>query len=283
MLESAAEESDGHYALMKPQIFGVVNITEDSFSDGGRYLEPTAAVSHGLRLAADGADVIDLGPASTHPDAREVSPQEEIRRLDPVVENLMAAGLTISVDSFRPETQRWAAARGVAFLNDTQGFPDPSVYHDLAQANCKLVVMHSIQRAWKTERIVTDPDRIYATVEAFFTQRIKVLQDAGIDRERLIIDPGMGFFLGSNPEPSLRMLTAISRLKQRFRLPMMICVSRKSFLKSITGRDTPDLGPATLAAELYAAAQRVDLIRTHDVRALSDALNVTRALLGCDV
>jgi len=263
---------------MKPAIFGVVNITEDSFSDGGCYLEPTAAVSHGMRLAADGADVIELGPASTHPDAREVSSGEEIRRLQPVVKGLMAAGLTISVDSFRPQTQQWAAAQGVAFLNDTQGFPDRSVYPDLAQANCKLIVMHSIQRGWKAERIVTDADRIYTTVEAFFAHRIKVLRDAGIDPERLIIDPGMGFFLGSNPEPSLRMLTAIRRLKERFRLPMMICVSRKSFLKTITGRDLHDLGPATLAAELYAAAHGVDFIRTHDVRALSDALNVTRAL-----
>jgi dihydropteroate synthase type 2 len=127
---------------------------------------------------------------------------------------------------------------------------------------------------------VTDPDRIYTTVEAFFAERLALIQDAGIDRSRLIIDPGMGYFLGSNPEPSLRMLTAISRLKERFALPVMICVSRKSFLKTITGRDTPDLGPATLAAELYASAQGVDFIRTHDVGALSDALKVTLALAG---
>jgi dihydropteroate synthase type 2 len=264
---------------MKPQIFGVVNITEDSFSDGGLYLEPTAAINHAMRMVADGAAVVDLGPASTHPDAKEVSPEEEIRRLEPVFESLMASGATISVDSFRPETQRWAAVRGVAYLNDTLGFPDPSVYYDLARSNCKLVVMHSVQRGWKAERIVIDPDRIYATVEAFFAQRIKVLQDAGIELEQLIIDPGMGFFLGSNPEPSLRMLTAISRLKEQFGLSVMVCVSRKSFLKSITGRDAHDLGPATLAAELYAAAQGVDFIRTHDVRALSDALKVTQSLV----
>jgi dihydropteroate synthase type 2 len=264
---------------MKPRIFGIVNITEDSFSDGGLYLEPTAAITHGLRMVADGADVVDLGPASTQPDAKEVLPEEEIRRLEPVVQSLMAAGATISVDSFRPHTQRWAATRGVAYLNDTHGFPDPSVYGELAGANCKLVAMHSVQRGWKAERVVTDPDRIYSRIEAFFVERIQSLQDAGIDRERIIIDPGMGFFLGSNPEPSLRILMAISRLKERFRLPIMVCVSRKSFLKSITGRDAHALGPATLAAELYAAAQGVDYIRTHDVRALADALKVTQAVL----
>jgi dihydropteroate synthase type 2 len=268
---------------MRPQIFGIVNITEDSFSDGGRYLHPTAAINHALQLVKDGADVIDLGPASTHPDATEVSPEEEIRRLEPVVEGLRAAGVTLSIDSFRPETQRWAAAGGAAYLNDTKGFSDPSLYQDLALASCKLIVMHSVQRGWKAERIVTDPDRIYTTVEAFFAQRLALLQDAGIDRSRLIVDPGMGYFLGSNPEPSLRMLTATTKLKERFGLPAMICVSRKSFLKTITGRDTDDLGPATLAAELYAWAHGVDFIRTHDVRALSNALRVTLALAGRDV
>jgi dihydropteroate synthase type 2 len=166
-----------------------------------------------------------------------------------------------------------------AYLNDTQGFPDRSVYGELAAANCKLVVMHSVQRRRKAERVLTDPDLIYPRIEAFFVERIRSLQDAGIDRERIIIDPGMGFFLGSNPEPSVRILMAISRLKERFGLPIMVSVSRKSFLKSITGRDTHALGPATLAAELYAAAQGVDYIRTHDVRALADALKVAHALL----
>jgi dihydropteroate synthase type 2 len=145
--------------------------------------------------------------------------------------------------------------------------------------NCKLVVMHSVQRAWKAERIVTDPEALYAKVEAFFVERIRTLQDAGVDRERIVLDPGMGFFLGSNPEPSLRMLKAIARLKEHFGLPTMVCVSRKSFLSSITGRDARELGAATLAAELYAAAQGVDYIRTHDVQALCDAIRVTQALL----
>ena len=223
-------------------------------------------------MVANGADVVDLGPASTHPDAKKVSPEEEIHRLEPVVGRLTAAEVSISVDSFRPETQRWAATLGVAYLNDTQGFPEPSVYSDLARSN-----MHSVQRGWKAERVVTDSDRIYARVEAFFVECVRSLLDAGIDGERIIIDPGMGFFLGSNPEPSLRMLRAISRLKQRFRLRVMVCVSRKSFLKSIV-RHTHELGAATLAAELYAAAQGVDYIRTHDVQALSDAFEVSQAL-----
>jgi dihydropteroate synthase type 2 len=264
---------------MNPRIFGIVNITEDSFSDGGPYLHPTAAVNHALQLVADGADVIDLGPASTHPDAKEVSPDEELRRLEPVVDALMSKGVAISVDSFRAQTQRWATARGVAYLNDTQGFSDRSIYDSLAQARCKLIVMHSVQRGWKAERFFTDPDGIYATVEAFFLERIRALEDGGIKRDRIIIDPGMGFFLGTNAEPSFRMLSSLRRLKEWFGLPIMICVSRKSFLKSVTGRATAELGAATLAAELYATAQGTDYIRTHDVRALCDALKVTRVLL----
>jgi dihydropteroate synthase type 2 len=264
---------------MKPRILGIVNLTEDSFSDGGIYLEPSAAIKHGLQMVTDGADVVELGPASTHPDAKEVSPDEEIRRLEPVVERLTAAQVSISVDSFRAETQRWAARLGVPYLNDTHGFADPLVYSDLARSDCGLIVMHSVQRGWKAERVVTDVDRIYAKVEAFFVERITTLQSAGIDRERIIIDPGMGFFLGTNPEPSVRMLRAIRRLKKRFHLPVLVCVSRKSFLKSITGRDTRELGAATLAAELYAAVHGVDYVRTHDVRALCDALKVAQALL----
>jgi dihydropteroate synthase type 2 len=264
---------------MNPRIFGIVNMTEDSFSDGGLYLHPTAAINHALQLVTDGANVIDLGPASTHLDAKEVSPEEEMRRLEPVVDALMSKQVAVLVDSFRAETQRWAAARGVAYLNDTQGFSDRSIYASLAQARCKLIVMHSVQRGWKAERVFTDPARVYAKVEAFFVERIQALEDGGIEPERIIIDPGMGFFLGSNAEPSLRMLASLRRFKERFRLPIMICVSRKSFLKSVTGRGTPELGAATLAAELYAAAQGADYIRTHDVRALCDALKVARALL----
>src|SRR5712691_7072838 len=131
--------------LVGPKLVGIVNITEDSFSDGGRFLDPAAAIAQARRLAADGADIIELGAAASNVAASPVAPVEEIRRLDPVIAALAGTGSALAVDTSQPETQRFALARGVAYLNDIRGFPDPSVYPDLAAAHCRLVVMHAVE------------------------------------------------------------------------------------------------------------------------------------------
>src|SRR5271166_521144 len=131
--------------MSPPCLFGIVNITEDSFSDGGRYLDPSDAIAHARAFVVAGAQVIDLGAAASNVGAQPVSAAEEIRRLDPVIAALAADGAQISVDSFLPEVQRFALSRGVAFLNDIQGFPDASFYPELAAASCRLVVMHAVQ------------------------------------------------------------------------------------------------------------------------------------------
>ncbi len=261
-----------------PLIIGIVNITEDSFSDGGRYLAPEDALLH-ARALAEWADVIELGPASTHPNARAVSAQEEIQRLQAVLPQLVAAGNRVAVDSFQVATQSWALEQGAAYLNDTQGFPRPKEVPGLAASSAKLVVMHSVQRRGKAVRRRTDPERILAQIEDFFAERLEVLGEAGIARERIILDPGMGFFLGSNPEPSLRVLRELPRLRKYFGLPLLVSVSRKSFIQALTGREARGVGAATLAVELFAARAGVDYIRTHDVAALRDALRVS-AILG---
>jgi len=172
--------------------------------------------------------------------------------------------------------QRFAIARGVAFLNDIQGFPDASLYRELAASPCRLVVMHAVQGRGRAQRLELSPDAVWQRVRGFFAA---TLASAGIARERLILDPGMGFFLSSRPEASLRVLARIGRLKQEFALPVLVSVSRKSFLRAITGRAaTAEAGAATLAAELFAAAAGADYIRTHDPGALRDALRVTAAL-----
>jgi len=260
------------------RILGIVNITEDSFSDGGRYLDPDAALGRARALVADGAAAIDLGPASSHPDASEVSPAEEIRRLTPVVDALMGEGIDVSVDSWRPETQRWAIARGVRWVNDIRGFPDPSLYSALAASDCGLVVMFSVQAAGRADRRSTEPAEVLARIEAFFDARIAALEAAGVARERVVVDPGMGFFLGSNPEVSLAVLRAVPALKARWGLPVLLSVSRKSFLRKLTGSPVEAVGAATLAAELYAARLGVDWLRTHDARALRDGLVIEAAL-----
>ena len=128
------------------KIFGIVNITTDSFSDGGLYLETEKAIEHALQLVADGADTIDLGAASSNPDTTEVSVEEEITRLKPVIKALKEKGVSISVDTFKPEVQRFCIDQGVDYINDIQGFPYPEIYSDLAKSDCKLVLMHSVQR-----------------------------------------------------------------------------------------------------------------------------------------
>jgi dihydropteroate synthase type 2 len=262
-----------------PTIFGILNITEDSFSDGGRYLDPAAAIKHALSLAAAGAEVIDVGAAASNIAAAAVAPEEEIRRLDPVVTALHERGLELSIDSFTTVTQRWALARGVAFLNDIQGLPDRSFYPELAAATARLVVMHAAQGRGRAQRLDIGGSAIWQRIEKFFDDRVAALTSAGITRERLILDPGMGFFLSSRTEASLAVLGGIDRLKRRYGLPVLVSVSRKSFLRALTGRESAaDLGPASLAAELYAAAHGADFIRTHDPGALADGLEVMAAL-----
>ncbi len=263
---------------MPPQILGIVNITEDSFSDGGRFLVPERAIAQALALIEGGADIIDLGPASSHPDAKPVTADEEIRRLAPVMDALAARGIAVSVDSFLPETQRYAMAAGVAYLNDIQGFPNAEIYPDLASNTCRLIVMHAIQGRGIATRTQSDPGTILERVGHFFQRRINALEQAGIGRERLILDPGMGFFLGDQPEASLNMLRGLRALRELFGLPVLVSVSRKSFLRALTGRGVAQAGAATLAAELFAAAQGVDYIRTHDAGSLRDGLKIWSVL-----
>ena len=265
-----------------PKIFGVVNMTEDSFSDGGCYLDAQDAIAHARKLRKDGADIIDLGPASSHPDSRDVSPEEEIARLRPVMAALQGVGdgegAVLSVDSYRSETQRFAIGQGVPYLNDIQGFSDPSLYAELASASCQLILMHAVQRGGPATREASDPDRILDEIDSFFGRRLDALAKAGIERERVILDPGMGFFLGDTPEPSIRVLQNLERLRDRWKCPILISVSRKSFLGAITDRAIPDRGAATLTAELHAARHGASYIRTHDVAALRDALRVRARL-----
>jgi dihydropteroate synthase type 2 len=268
-----------------PRIVGILNLTRDSFSDGGRYLDPTRAVEQARRLVADGADVVELGPASSHPDAEHVAPEEEIRRLEAVAPQLLEAGISIGVDSYRFETQRWCIEQGFGYLNDIQGFADARIWESLAAASCEVVVMHSIQRLGPATRDAYDAATIVDEIELFFEKRIADLEAAGIRRERILLDPGMGFFLGKDPEPSIAVLRALPRLRSRFAIPVLVSVSRKSFLGALCvaepggrKRAIEDRLAATLTAELFAARMGVDAIRTHDVRALRDALRVESAL-----
>lgn len=272
-----------HPPLVGPLLVGIVNITADSFSDGGRFLAPEAAIAHASRLAAGGADIVELGAAASNVAAGSVSPEEEIARLDPVLAALADRGIPLAVDTYSPRTQRFALARSLTYLNDIRGFPDPGVYPALAAASCRLVVMHAAGGIGRAEPLDLDAGEVWRRIASFFTERVERLERAGIARDRLILDPGMGLFLSRRPEASVYVLARIGRLKEMFGLPVMISVSRKSFLGALAGRQSPaERGAATLAAELYAASHGADYIRTHDPAALRDALAVSEALAAAE-
>jgi len=261
------------------KILGILNITEDSFSDGGKYLAADAALAHGRELAKD-ADVLDIGAASSNPDSAGIPSRVEIARLESVLPILRREKIALSIDTFSPEVQRWALQQNVEYLNDIHGFPDTALYPKLAASSAKLIVMHAVQAQGRATRVDIPPDEILDRIHRFFDARLTALTKAGVARDRLIVDPGMGFFLGSDPETSFTVLRAIPALKRAFDLPVLISVSRKSFLRKITGRPPAEGGPASLAAELFAAAQGADLIRTHEPRALRDGLAVWREIGG---
>jgi dihydropteroate synthase type 2 len=258
------------------KILGILNITEDSFSDGRKYLAPEAALAQADRLLAEGADILDIGAASSHPDAKAVPPEIEIARLAAVVSALHDGGASLSIDTFSPQVQRWALEQGVDYLNDIHGFADPALYPELAGSNAKLVMMHMVQERGIASRTDIPPDAIFDRILAFFEKRLTALTGAGIAMERLILDPGMGFFLSTNPQTSLTVLGRLPELAEAFGLPLLVSVSRKSFLKALARPD--GLGDASVAAEMFAVAQGADYIRTHAPAPLRDGLKVLEEL-----
>lgn len=261
---------------MSTRIFGILNLSPDSFSDGGRYAALDDALAHGRALVDAGAWAVDIGAVSSNPDSAGLPPEAELARLEPVIAGLQ--GLRLSIDTFSPEVQVALADR-VAALNDIRGFPEPRIWPDLASASCDLIVMHALQDG-KADRRASDPSTILDRIERFFDRRLEGLVQAGVREDRLVLDPGMGFFLGADPESSLAVLRGLSRLQARFGFPWLLSVSRKSFLGAVIGGRPPTgRAAATLAAELYAIEQGATCIRTHDVRALADALAVRAALI----
>jgi dihydropteroate synthase type 2 len=262
---------------MTPIILGILNVTTDSFFDGGKYLHTGDAIAHGRALLDGGAHGLDIGGAASNPKSEAVPPEVEIARLAPVVAELSRDGVPLSIDTFSPVVQRWALGEGVAYLNDIHGFPDETLYPLLADSDAKLIVMHAVQAEGRATADDISPGIVFNRILEFFEVRLKALIRAGVARSRLIVDPGMGMFLGRHSEASYEVLRRIRDLKQAFDLPVLISVSRKSFLRG--GRDASEAGPATLVAELFACQAGADYIRTHDPVALACGLKVWNAIL----
>lgn len=254
-----------------PILVGIVNITEDSFSDGGKYLDAEKAIAHARRLKDDDADIVELSGASSNPNATPVPTEEQIRRISAVLDSV---DTPVSIDASEVKVQQWALSRGVAFLNDIKGFPDASLYPELARSSAKLIVMHSMMPRDKAVKEPNTTGEVFDSIDRFFGARIAHLENAGIARERLIIDPGMGFFLSSAPEPSFAVIEELPELKKRFGLPVMVSVSRKSFVRGTLPAGSSEAAAKTLEVELRLAELGVDYIRTHDVGQLAKALQM---------
>lgn len=262
-----------------PCIFGIVNVTRDSFSDGGRYLSSDAAVAHAERLRLAGAEVLDLGAESTHPDAEDVAAEEEIRRLEPVVGQLVKQGAKISIDTTKADVMRAMLKLGATWLNDVNGFRDPDALAVAGRADqaVRFVVMYSRSQQPRADRSAAGVGALLAELRAFFDERRAAFASVGVAADRLVFDPGMGFFLGRDAAPSLSALRHVPELCDAAG-DLLISVSRKSFLGEVTGSPVAERGPATLAAELWAVRHGAGFVRTHDVKALHDAVRIENAI-----
>jgi dihydropteroate synthase len=260
-----------------PKLMGIVNVTPDSFSDGGEFLDQTRAIEQGLRLVDDGADLLDVGGESTRPGAVPVGEEEEIRRVVPVIgEVARRVSVPISIDTTKAAVARHALDAGAAIVNDISGLRfDPHMPEVCAHAQAGIVCMH-MQGTPQTMQIDPRYADVVREVADYLAQRLAALEACGIARERVVIDPGIGF--GKTPDHNLTILKNIARFRALGR-PVLIGHSRKRFLAKILGRTLDETSSATLGVSVAAALAGADLLRVHDVRATRDVLAACWAVL----
>jgi dihydropteroate synthase len=259
-----------------PQLMGVVNVTPDSFSDGGRYLDPAAAIRHGEELLRDGASILDVGGESTRPGAEEVDQAEELRRVEPVV-TALAKGAVVSIDTSKLAVAEAALNAGASIVNDVTAFRhDPEMATLCAERDVGVVLMHM---PGNPRTMQDDPryDDVVDDVKAFLAGRVEFAVGEGIAEERIWLDPGIGF--GKTLEHNLELLRRLRELRGLGR-PLVIGASRKSFIGKVDGSDVDDRIGGSIASSVLAVAEGADVLRVHDVAEMSQALTVTKAVLG---
>jgi dihydropteroate synthase len=271
-----------------PQLMGVVNVTPDSFSDGGRWLEPEAAVAHGRDLLADGADILDIGGESTRPGATRPVVEEELGRVIPVITALAADGAVVSVDTMRSEVAEAALAAGATMVNDVSGgLADPRILEVVAAAGAPYIAMHWRAHAdhMRDFAVYDGPDGVVGAVRDELSERVEAILAAGIAQDRIILDPGLGF--AKHGEHNWQLLRDLGPLKA-LGFPLLVGASRKSFLGRLladvrgTTRPVEMREHANTALTVHLAQQGVWGLRVHDVRAARDALRVLERLTGED-
>jgi dihydropteroate synthase len=258
-------------ALGRPIVMGVLNVTPDSFSDGGRFLDPVDAIDQARRMIAEGADVLDIGAESTRPygGAVVVPTAEEMRRLGPVLPAVVGLGVPVSIDTMKAEVAAWALAAGAAIVNDVWGLQrDGELARVVAQHAVPVIIMHNREGA--------DPAiDILADICAFFSRSLDIAARAGIARQNIVLDPGIGF--GKTPEQSLTAIARLPELKS-FGLPLLVGASRKRFIDTVSPAPPDQRLGGSIAAHLLAVAGGAAIIRTHDVAETVQALRVAAAI-----
>jgi dihydropteroate synthase len=265
----------------RPRVLGIVNVTPDSFSDGGEHDSVDAAVAHGLRLAGEGADVLDVGGESTRPGAQEVAVEEELRRVVPVIERLAReSGVPVSVDTSKPEVMRAAVAAGAGMINDVRALRREGALEAAAELGVPVVLMHMRGEPGAMQD-APEYDDVVADVHRFLAERIFAAEMAGIERRRIVADPGFGF--GKTLEHNMALLAQLARFSE-LGVPVLAGLSRKRSIGDLTGRDDArDRVFGSVAAALIAAQRGAMLLRVHDVAATVDAIKVWNAVAAVPV
>ena len=253
---------------------GVVNVTPDSFSDGGRYLDPRKAIAHARRLIDEGADLVDVGGESTRPGAQSVDAANELRRILPVLHALRDAAVPVAVDTVKPQVMQAAIAEGASIINDVNALRAPGALQVVAISGVGVCMMH-MQGAPRTMQVAPHYQDVVAEVRGFLLERMDAAVAMGIARERIAIDPGFGF--GKTAGHNLDLLRNLERLAE-LGAPVLVGLSRKSTLGAITGRPAPERLAASIAAALLAVQHGARIVRVHDVAETRDALAVLAAV-----
>ncbi len=261
-------------SLDRPLVMGVVNVTPDSFSDGGSFAKPDAAIAHARRLSAEGADIVDIGAESTRPGAAPVTPHEELARLLPVLEALRELQVPLSVDTRRARVMLAAIAAGADMINDVEGFRSPESIAAVCDSPVACCVMHMLGEPSTMQQAPGYRD-VASEVDEWLYARTRALRLAGVDASRIAIDPGIGF--GKTLEDNLRLLRELPRLAGHG-FPVLVGLSRKSLIGALTGRPAGERLAGSLAAMLAAVARGARIVRVHDVAATRDALAVWNAI-----
>lgn len=264
------------WSIPRPLVMGIVNVTPDSFSDGGRFFDPTVAIEHALLLVGAGADILDVGGESTRPGADAVCEDEEFRRVVPVIEALAKrTAIPISVDTSKPAVARAAIAAGASIVNDVTGFTDPAMIALAASTGCGVVAMH-MRGDPRTMQLDPQYSDVVGEVRDYLAQRISALVNAGIARAAVAIDPGIGF--GKTLDQTLQQLRELPKL-QSLGVPVCVGVSRKGFLGQITGKPRSERSAGSLAVACFAMAHgAAQILRVHDVAAHADAVRLWERL-----